>query len=609
MNEFIATLAPYAQRHGMVANVLPSLIVAQGILETGGGTSELARLANNLFGIKRGMGWDGEVHEVKTSEYRKNDAGDNEIYYIVAEFRKYDSYEGAVINLCEKYNTMPRYAAVLNNYDFHNVSQAVKDAGYATDPKYPTKLRNIYEMYNLAQYDEGFIKEETPMAVFKVGVGAGHGKNTAGKRTPDGIREWTFNDTVVRAIIAELNTYENVEVLRVDDPSGRTDVPLQTRTNKVNAFGADAYVSVHHNANTGRWGTWTGAETYVYTPASANPSSVRLAKAVHPRLVKAMGLRDRGIKAANFHVLRESKMAAILTEGGYMDSTIDIKKMKNSAVLKEAGKGIARGIAVYGNLKKKPVATKPVSNPRLYRVRKTWTDASSQLGAYAELDGAIDKAKANAGYEVYDYSGKKVYPAPAPEKPTTDNLYRVRELWSDVDSQIGAYASLDTAKALADANIKTNVYDSSGGVVYNPRKARDEEIAKTQAAEAEAKAMAAAIAKAKAEAEAKAKAEADAKAKAEAAAIAKASSLAVIEEAIVMNTDRDYEAARLIHLATGLPMFERAGLFNRKVARHVIGVGGTIEELIDNNADKVTMVAGKTQSQTIEVAKAYVASL
>lgn len=288
----------------------------------------------------------------------------------------------------------------------------------------------------------------------KVVFDAGHGKNTAGKRTPAGEREWTFNDVVVRAAIAELNKYQGVEILRVDDPTGNTDVPLATRTSKANSWRGSVLVSVHHNANTGRWGTWTGTETYVMTPASSNPGSMKLAQAVHPRLVKAMGLRDRGIKAANFHMLRVSNMPAILTEGGYMDSTIDIVKMRNQTVLKNAGIAIAQGVAAYGGLKLK--ATAPVSKP-----------------------------------------------APTP------SYYRVRKTWLDVGSQIGAYEELGNAKELADKNLTHNVYNDKGVVVYDPRKAREDREKELARMEAEKERLKAAEARAKELAEAKAKYDAE----------------------------------------------------------------------------------------------------
>lgn len=176
-----------------------------------------------------------------------------------------------------------------------------------------------------------------------IAVDAGHGLHTAGKRTPDGEREWSFNNRVVIALIDELHRL-GLRTVRLDDPSGQRDVPLGERTRKANNAKADVLVSVHHNANTGKWGTWTGTETYSHPKST---EGAKLSKVVHAEMVKAYGLRDRKTKTANFHMLREAKMPAILTEGGYMDSRIDIVKLRDNEVLKQAGINIARGVASY----------------------------------------------------------------------------------------------------------------------------------------------------------------------------------------------------------------------------------------------------------------------
>lgn len=188
----------------------------------------------------------------------------------------------------------------------------------------------------------------------KIALDAGHGYNTPGKRTPDGEREWMFNDVVLRYVIVGLKSYDNVEVLRLDDPTGKTDVPLATRTNQANAWKADALVSIHQNADKGMWGNHTGTETYIY-PGSKD--SRKLAEAVHPQLVKYVKLRDRGIKESNLHMIRESKMPAILTEGAFMDSRIDIVALRDESRLKAQADGIVKGLVNYFELKpKKEVA-------------------------------------------------------------------------------------------------------------------------------------------------------------------------------------------------------------------------------------------------------------
>lgn len=187
----------------------------------------------------------------------------------------------------------------------------------------------------------------------KIAVDAGHGFYTLGKRTPDDEREWTFNDKVVKAFIAEISKYEGVEVRRFDDVTGKTDVPLKTRTDGANRWGADLYISFHHNANTSRWGSWGGVETHVYKTAPSR--SVQLAKLVQPELVKAYGLRDRGIKYTDLHITRETRCDAILIEGGFMDSTTDIHKLRDDSVLAAAGKGVARAVAQFYKLATKPI--------------------------------------------------------------------------------------------------------------------------------------------------------------------------------------------------------------------------------------------------------------
>lgn len=153
---FIDILAPFAIRHGQASGVLPSLILAQGILESGSGTSDLAVHANNLFGIKAGSGWTGPVYTKRTAEQRS----DGTTYYIDADFRKYPSYEGCVIDLCHKYvngtgwEDHNRYAAVLNQTDYKKITGAVYAAGYATDVNYPAKLNKLIEQYDLTKFDK-----------------------------------------------------------------------------------------------------------------------------------------------------------------------------------------------------------------------------------------------------------------------------------------------------------------------------------------------------------------------------------------------------------------------------------------------------------------------
>lgn len=119
-----------------------SIILAQGILESGAGRGRLATEANNHFGIKCHKDWTGE-------SVRHDDDSEQEC------FRKYgnpdESYRDHAIFLTGR----QRYASLfqLEKNDYEAWARGLKNAGYATDPKYPEKLISYIERYELAQYD------------------------------------------------------------------------------------------------------------------------------------------------------------------------------------------------------------------------------------------------------------------------------------------------------------------------------------------------------------------------------------------------------------------------------------------------------------------------
>jgi N-acetylmuramoyl-L-alanine amidase len=183
---------------------------------------------------------------------------------------------------------------------------------------------------------------------------AGHGGFgvTPGKRTPDGsMYEWDFNSQVVKYVMAELAHYENVAQLRVDDPTGKTDVPLIDRTNRVNAWGSDFHLSIHANAGGSTWSDAHGIETFVYKLSLKD--AVAVAKTVQTELIKATGLTDRGVKAGDLHMVRETKMPAILCENGFMTNKEEAALLKTDAYRQKNACAIVAGLMKQYKLKKK----------------------------------------------------------------------------------------------------------------------------------------------------------------------------------------------------------------------------------------------------------------
>lgn len=187
----------------------------------------------------------------------------------------------------------------------------------------------------------------------KISFDAGHGKHTAGKRSPSGKmeeREWFFNDKILRYTLAYLKDY-NVQTKRFDDLTGEKDISLSSRVNRINSFNPKAHFSFHNNAFQSKWGSHGGTE--VYHSNNASQESKTLANLLQNPLVKALKTRNRGVKSANFYIITYTKVPAVLIEFLFMDSNDDIKKLRSNSYLKKAGETVAKQIVAHYKLKKK----------------------------------------------------------------------------------------------------------------------------------------------------------------------------------------------------------------------------------------------------------------
>ena len=187
--------------------------------------------------------------------------------------------------------------------------------------------------------------------MIKIALDAGHGLNTAGKQTPDGIKEWTLNDKV-RDKVCELLSAYDCEIIHTDGNEGKTDESLSSRVAKYKSAGVSAFVSIHHNAFTGNWNGATGVE--VYTDNNPTTKDLRLADCIYGRLVNYTGLKARGIKRANFAVINQNTIPAVLVEGGFMDGTNDYKVITSEAGQTAYAKAVAEGLIEFLGLSLKP---------------------------------------------------------------------------------------------------------------------------------------------------------------------------------------------------------------------------------------------------------------
>lgn len=218
----------------------------------------------------------------------------------------------------------------------------------------------------------------------KIFLDAGHGGSDSGA-IGNGIQEADITLKLVLKIRDYLiSNYSNIQIM-VSRDNDKT-VSLDARTNLANKWGADVFISVHVNSAAA---SATGFETFIHPITSAKTKALQ--NMMHYEIldqIKGEGVRDRGKKQANFHVLRESDMSAILTENLFINNSVDAAKLKSVMFLNKLAKGHAIGLAKFFGLNEKEAATSPtpINNETLYQViTGTFSDRANAEAQVAKL--------------------------------------------------------------------------------------------------------------------------------------------------------------------------------------------------------------------------------
>lgn len=207
----------------------------------------------------------------------------------------------------------------------------------------------------------------------KIVLDAGHGGKDSGA-VGNGLQEKNLTLNIVKKIGNLLAEYEGVDIIytRTDDRF----IELSERAAIANKAKADFFLSVHINAGGG-----TGFESYIYN-GNVSAATVAYQNVIHAEIIKAIGnVKDRGKKRANYAVLRETNMPAILTENLFIDNANDAAKLKSDQFLQQIAYGHVIGLEKAFGLKKKakPQTNEKSFDGKIYRV---------QVGAFSDRKNA-----------------------------------------------------------------------------------------------------------------------------------------------------------------------------------------------------------------------------
>lgn len=321
----------------------------------------------------------------------------------------------------------PRRTTWFVNTKGGTVTNVEELGGVWSVPGYDKKKYSSLESANKAKDSYGYqiidilnkilkidIKEETIMA-YRIADDAGHGSNTAGKRTPDGYKEHYINVKCASYFDIAMRRC-GVEVIKIawDDTNATddTDVALTTRQNQIKNAKCDISVSWHANAygSGSTYNSAQGIETLIHSNTSRVGDSKNLATKVQAQLAKGTTQKNRGVKTSNLAMCNCTAMgtkASILIEIGFMTNQYEANLMKTDAFCLECAEEAAKGVCEYLGISYIKPNTNSVntistintgdiivlSNTPVYASATNTTASSKKSGTYYIWDSSISNGR------------------------------------------------------------------------------------------------------------------------------------------------------------------------------------------------------------------------
>lgn len=433
---FIEQIAPYIQKYASQYGIkVCSPIIAQAILESASGTSELAKNAHNYFGLKYRAGRCPSACGI----YYKDGSEQNK--------------DGSYTSSAMQWMKFPNMDAGVKGYfDFINISnysnlkgvtipktylENIKKDGYATSINYVQNNMNVINKYNLTKYD---IENEVvkPMGL-NIKINLANKSNYGSSRSTSSIKYLTIHYTANDGDTDEANgKYFANNIVKssahyfVDDDSVTQSVP-------------DDYVAYHCGAN----------KYYHSYCRNANSIGIEMCDTkkngkhdvTEKTLTNTVELAKIIMKKYNIpieNVLRHYDVTHKNCPAYFVSDEGAWLNFKNRLI----------GTAVP------PTTSVPSDTNTLYRVRKTWSDSASQIGAYSSLENA--KAACKSGYYVFDSKGNVVFPkndSTNNSKPSTayNHTSFVRDIQKAIGAKVDGVAGSETlAKTITVSKTKNN---------------------------------------------------------------------------------------------------------------------------------------------------------
>lgn len=280
--------------------------------------------------------------------------------------------------------------------------------------------------------------------MIKIFIDPGHGGADPGA-VGNGLREKDLTLSIGKKIRDKLKNYENVSVQMSRDRD--VFLSLSTRAKKANDWGADYFISIHINSASGKNGT--GFESFIYN-GKVSQKTISNQKALQAEILKLTKFKDRGMKRANFGVLRLTNMPAILTENGFINNPSDAARLKQDSFLDQIAQGHVNGLVkTYGLKVKQGTSSSSTEKQPTSNTNEKVTNASGN-SVVKSIQTWLNK----------NYNGKLVVDGiPGPE--TKKAL--VKAYQTELNKQFKRGLAVDGIPGQKTFNAAVNVYPGAKG--------------------------------------------------------------------------------------------------------------------------------------------------
>lgn len=348
---------PLILKDAIMTGIPASLTLAQFVIESADGTSELAVNAKNFFGIKWVQGLtDFPAYYKETKEWVSG-----RYITVRAPFRKYPSLAVSIRDH-SLFLHKDRYKEIWGVKDYRLACQLIKTCGYATSPTYIKTLTDKVEAMDFQVYDkEPYMRK---VKVFLSPSSQEHNKYTGYSKT----EEQACN--LIADHVERLLKAAGVDVMRnspMDGPSGHTK--------RSNDWGADYHICIHTNA-----GGAQGTEVFCWKPEDATSYSTRLSRELYNRLSKLTPTPDRGLRSnQTFYEIKNTKAACAYLEIDFHDNKAGAGWIL--ANIDRIATEIAEGTMKTAGIVAPPLGVSKTVTASSLRVRQTPSLLGKQVGS------------------------------------------------------------------------------------------------------------------------------------------------------------------------------------------------------------------------------------